>query len=475
MTATIHITMDQDTTYTANTNVTNWVLDEGVSIHVTSNNAIALTAGGSQSDRHFELHGSLISDVGTAFYLGGASEFQTPNSVYISEHGHLQASVYGAMIYGVGNSIINNGQIESQHTAILFGEEDNYFENNGEVYGKGYGIVGYDSDSHTVNTGEIQADENSGIWSTGSNVLIENIGDGKISSNGAAAEAIYLSGSGSVLRNEGAIEAFYGVRLHDDDIEVINSGTIAGGDTGIWIDLNAKNTEIANSGTISGGSFSIVGAGGDVSIVNTGTLAGAVLLAAGADRFENKGTTEDIFLAEGDDVFILRGGSSGVVDGGGGNDIYRLSKSANLTEGAVGGTDTVFAGLGWTLGANFENITLTGRRNIYAAGNELDNLLKGNRGENRLSGLSGDDCLTGGKGADTFVYATGDGADIIKDFQNGSDRLDLGGWSKITSFADLMAHHLTVTGDDLIVHAGSGTLTLLQTEKAELDATDFIF
>jgi len=473
MTTTVHISADQDTAYLANISDTEWVLDEGVTIHTTANYVSALVAAGYQSDRHFEIRGNLISDTQAGFVLGGASDSQVPNSVHISELGHIQG-LYGLFVYGAESVVVNDGTIEAT-TGVSFGEEGGYFENNGSIHSTFMGISSYNEDLHVVNSGEIAADQNAAIWSTGSNVLIENINNGKISSSGASAEAIYVSGSGSVLHNEGSIEAFYGVRLHDDNITATNSGMIVGSDTGIMIDLNSKNTEIANSGTISGGSFSIVDQAGEVNVVNTGILVGDVSLGAGADRFENKGTAENIFLGEGDDVFVLRSGSCGTIDGGGGDDVYRLSKSVKIAEDSTGGSDTVFAGLAWTLGANFENLTLAGRHNISGTGNELDNLIKGNRGENRLAGLSGDDQLTGGGGTDIFVYETGGGADTITDFRNGTDRLDLSGWSAITSYADLMAHHISVAGDDLIIHAGSGKLTLLDTDRAELDASDFIF
>jgi Ca2+-binding RTX toxin-like protein len=53
-------------------------------------------------------------------------------------------------------------------------------------------------------------------------------------------------------------------------------------------------------------------------------------------------------------------------------------------------------------------------------------------------GQGGDDILTGGAGADLFVFADGDGADVITDFGDG-DRIDLRAVSSIDDFADLQA------------------------------------
>ncbi|WP_249484919.1 hypothetical protein [Pseudomonas sp. HS6] len=49
----------------------------------------------------------------------------------------------------------------------------------------------------------------------------------------------------------------------------------------------------------------------------------------------------------------------------------------------------------WTLGANLENLFLTGSDNLNGVGNGLNNYLVGNSGNNVLSGGAGDDTLDG--------------------------------------------------------------------------------
>lgn len=49
----------------------------------------------------------------------------------------------------------------------------------------------------------------------------------------------------------------------------------------------------------------------------------------------------------------------------------------------------VLSSVSYTLGANIENLTLTGVLNADASGNSLNNLITGNGGNNVLSGGGG--------------------------------------------------------------------------------------
>ncbi|CAK0743880.1 serralysin [Gammaproteobacteria bacterium] len=103
---------------------------------------------------------------------------------------------------------------------------------------------------------------------------------------------------------------------------------------------------------------------------------------------------------------ILDGGAGAdTLIGGAGDDTYMLSNAGDtITELAGGGTDLVVASLTYTLGAEVENLTLTGSgANINGMGNTQANTINGNGGDNILDGGAGADTLIGKGGNDTYV------------------------------------------------------------------------
>lgn len=105
------------------------------------------------------------------------------------------------------------------------------------------------------------------------------------------------------------------------------------------------------------------------------------------------------------------GGGRDIMIGGAGNDTYIVDNAADtVVETSVLSyeIDTVMSGANWTLGANVENLTLTGTAATSGIGNDLDNRLTGNQGNNRLDGGGGDDTLRGGAGDDTLKGGIGD-------------------------------------------------------------------
>ncbi|HEY8118203.1 MAG TPA: Ig-like domain-containing protein [Methylophilaceae bacterium] len=104
------------------------------------------------------------------------------------------------------------------------------------------------------------------------------------------------------------------------------------------------------------------------------------------------------------------GAGNDTLIGAAGNDVYIVDNIHDVvTEAtsALSGTDLVESSVTWVLGANLEQLALTGSDNINGTGNILANTITGNSGNNSLNGGTGNDTLNGGTGNDTLDGGAG--------------------------------------------------------------------
>ncbi len=107
-----------------------------------------------------------------------------------------------------------------------------------------------------------------------------------------------------------------------------------------------------------------------------------------------------------------------------GNDTYVVNNAGDVViETSILATevDTVESSVHYTLGANIENLTLTGTAAINATGNNLNNILIGNAAANILNGGAGNDVMAGGIGDDVYTI------DVLTDVitENANEGIDL--------------------------------------------------
>jgi Ca2+-binding RTX toxin-like protein len=158
---------------------------------------------------------------------------------------------------------------------------------------------------------------------------------------------------------------------------------------------------------------------------------------------------------------VLNGGlGADLMIGGLGNDSYEVSEAGDVViENLNEGLDNVSASVSYTLGANVENLSLTGTAAIDGTGNELGNTLNGNSNNNVLIGLDGNDVLNGGVGADTMVggigndsYFVDNAGDTVSELSGqGTDNV----YSGINYTLGVNLENLTLTGTSAINGTGN--------------------
>jgi Ca2+-binding RTX toxin-like protein len=234
--------------------------------------------------------------------------------------------------------------------------------------------------------------------------------------------------------------------------------------------------------------------GGADTLSYAGTTANVTVDLVGhtASGFASLLGVENVTGGTGNDT-LIGDGAANVLAGGAGDDTYFVDAGDTVTEGAGAGTDTVNSTVTFTLGANVENLNLTGAGAINGIGNGLANVIVGNGAANLLSGAGGadtldggsgadtldggagndrligglgDDTMTGGAGSDVFVFQTGFGNDVITDFDanpaGGQDLLDLSAYTPDIDTGNFAAHV------SIAVSAGNTVITIDGTQHITL-------
>ena len=317
-----------------------------------------------------------------------------------------------ASINGTGNSLANT--ITGNAAAnILTGLDGNDTLNGGAGADTMYGGVG--NDTYTVDNAGDQANENpaegtdlvnaSVSFTLGANV--ENL-----TLTGAAS----INGTGNSLNNVITGNAAANILTGLDGNDTLGGGAGAdtmygglGNDTYIVDNVSDQANENPGEGTdlVNASVSFTLGAN-----VENLTLTGAAAINGTGNTLNNAitGNAAANILTGLDGNDTLGGGAGAdTMIGGLGNDTYTVDNAGDQANENPGeGTDLVNASISFTLGANVENLTLTGAASINGTGNALGNLITGNAAANILTGLDGNDTLGGGAGADTMNGGLGD-------------------------------------------------------------------
>lgn len=184
-----------------------------------------------------------------------------------------------------------------------------------------------------------------------------------------------------------------------------------------------------------------------------GTAQDDVLIGSNAtDHVDGSHGDDYINGGQGDD-YLYGGHGKDHLIGNLGDDVLRGSYGCDKVTGQAG--NDILIGDG------------TGNPEVFTE--DCNDILLGNLGDDILIGGPGDDLLAGGADADTFIFAPGDGHDILAKERNGAllrdftkgDRLDF------TAFEDTPIM-LEANGNDLLVSAGDVSVSLIGVSLSEV-------
>ncbi|MEL7226536.1 MAG: hypothetical protein AAGL17_17300, partial [Cyanobacteria bacterium J06576_12] len=115
------------------------------------------------------------------------------------------------------------------------------------------------------------------------------------------------------------------------------------------------------------------------------------------------------------------------------------------------------------LGGEGNDRILGGAGRDVLLGEMGDDRILGGEGNDVIMGVTGNDALIGGGGSDLFVFGTGDGTDVIRDFEIGTDQIGLVAGE--LTFADLT---ITQQGNSTILGITSSgeSLAILRNVQA---------
>ena len=404
-------------------------------------------------------------DISSESAVGPGGGFRSANGVNFqgtltNEQGGTISGVNNGVYFGTGDHagglFLNEGLVTSDSRAVNLDGDGLTFVNsgtilgtadqrNGTVYQDGTGDnisitnltggvidagAGNNGSGISVQVGEANGDERSG--SISNEGLVQGRGDGNV----PAGLRLFTS----------ADNATYNGDIFNGPNGVIASETLAG----LLIeDAVTFNGTITNEGVITGGNGLAVdasGTAGDIALVNSGELNGAVRLGSGNDSFVTSQLVQFDGGAGVDSVDFsgLSENASGGVFNGVIIDLDVNSAGANGTpsqEGAILNAPPAAGGqqIADLEVDDVENVVGTNFNDGLFGNNEV-NVLESGAGNDLIHGFGGSDFLSGGAGTDTVLFSAAPAGVTV----------DLNDQVSATDFAAIVA------GDSPAVVAASG-------------------
>jgi len=339
------------------------------------------------------IHQTLDQTAGLSLAAGDRALILSTGSVVSSG-----SNAVGILASGDYTNITTAGLVYGSTIGIQLDSSISVVGVTGQVLGGNVGIVvNGNGNSITVGAGGSV----NGVFLNGASEFLTNGG-----SIDAPSVAI-MAGATSRIVNNGLIVSHYGQAIYytatSGSTTIVNAGTILG-DVQIDSQASVAQLDITNTGQLIGKTYA--GAGAD-SLVNLGTIKGAVSLGAGVDTFDSSlghlygivrgGDGNDKIIGSNDDNDLDGGAGADILDGRGGIDTVWYDNSI--------GRVVVDLALHIAKGGDAAGDKLISIENVVGTG--ANDVLTGDANNNVLNGLVGKDLLTGGDGDDTLISLGG--------------------------------------------------------------------
>ena len=373
----------------------------------------------------------------------------------ISNHGLITGGRDGIDVGNGGAAIArieNFGRIDSASRAVNLGGDQNTLINhggifstadprNGTVYGdvtalnitienSGLIDVGEGNNGDAISL-ELGAVVNGGILNTGL-VQGRGVADGTTNTASSAIRLYWVESAGA------PVSQFNGNIVNEGELATENGAAV------IIDDRVVLNGAIVNNGLITGGladSFSgqlavdASGAASPITLVNTGAIAGDVLLSDNNDTYIGaEGSVNGAVFGNGGNDLLIGGDSADIFSGGSGDDLILGN----------GGADQIFGGSG-------------------------NDFIDAGAGNDQISGGAGLDFVITGAGRDVITLSD-EGFTIVSDFTLGEDTLALSGLTPDELQIDSVLNSTVITSTT----TGEAIAFLPLVEAAEVSAGGFL-
>jgi serralysin len=427
-----------------------------------------------------------------SLYAGAYSKFSDAQLAYLGDGNYSRGNIFNALLYnGDTRSLIENAIGGSGNDSIGGNQANNVLTGNG---GNDYFYAYEGSDVTYGGAGSDVAYGYAGIdyLYGGSDVDygygMEDAdyvygGDGNdYGYGGDGGDFVIGDGGSDVVLGEAGNDYLYGGTGVDYTYGGTGSDTSYGGaDADFMYGGDANDTSSGDDGNdnIYGDAGDDYGYGGNgIDRLFGGSGVDALYGGVSNDSLFGGADVDYLFGDAGNDAMYGEDGSDYLYGGDGfdqmqGNNGQDLMYGGNQADRMLGFNDG-----DWLYGDNGNDQLFAGLGNDYNYGGDGNDTIWDAGGYDNLNGGLGNDLLIGGTNWDIYTF-TGDwGDDIIRGFEqnNAFEDIVLTGSLTISSYADLVANHMTQVGANVVIDDLLGnTITIENVLLANMDATNFVF